>query len=164
MVYSLLFKTRLHGPVALLSFCHDLNDIILEVAKFLFHFRYQKGEINPTFTKLSQIFGRLLPISWFFTRIYYYPLKCMYGMTIISMNLAIWLLSVGAWLVMALNIIWFIVSIVKYSPWSFLNFLLNFSGLCPTIWHLWLEESPNCLILVQLKVKQRTRINKFNYN
>jgi ceramide synthetase len=89
---------------------HDFNDIFLEFAKFLHYLRQQNGKINIKFKRFSELSGTLMLITWFVTRIYYYPIKTSHGM-LLSPNKPILLpLIFLLWIIFEMALFWFAVS------------------------------------------------------
>ena len=133
---------RLTGTIGIAGLLHDSNDIALEGAKLLFHFRYQHGQINPFYAGLAHITGRLLLISWFITRIYYYPHKILIMSLDFPEYTLLWFLGVQLWIMFAMNIFWFTVNCANIFCLSIL-ISLYFSGSQPTIGHFSPAKSLN---------------------
>jgi ceramide synthetase len=107
---------------------HDFNDIFLELAKFLHYLRQQNGKINIKFKRFSELSGILILITWFVTRIYYYPIKVLYGM-LLSPNKSILLPIISLlWTVFAMDLFWFAVSFFPsfFDPQIFKKLNLNY--------------------------------------
>jgi ceramide synthetase len=106
---------------------HDFNDIFLELAKLFHYLRQQNGKINIKFKRFSELSGILILITWFVTRIYYYPIKALYGM-LLSPNKSIILpLIFLSWIIFAMDLFWFAVSIFAFfDPQVFKKLNLNY--------------------------------------
>ena len=127
---------RMHRIAAVSIIIHDFNDIFLELGKFFLIYRVRNGKNDPFYSTLSQIFLRLLAITWFITRIYLYPYMTVKNAKTSPKYLFVCFIGYQAFLIYILNLIWFTVShncldqnlIYSNFQWIAINFMSVMMG------------------------------------
>ena len=103
-------KYRAQECFIIIVILHDFNDIFLENAKLFYSLREQNGKINILFKNVVTICFILLPITWFITRIYLYPIYGIQRSFVYPNYSFVTLLTVFALLIYLMDLIWFAVS------------------------------------------------------
>ncbi|XP_070546418.1 ceramide synthase 1-like [Ptychodera flava] len=103
------YSVRCHRMGMLVLFCHDLTDVFLEAAKIFNYTKERNGKSHLLNEIIANVLFVLFAISWVILRMYWYPLKVLYGggcygnskvPLLTTMNVLIWMLQF-------LNIYWF---------------------------------------------------------
>ncbi|UYV67150.1 CERS1 [Cordylochernes scorpioides] len=116
----LSYGLRYHKTGSLILLLHDICDILLEVAKLNVYFKIQAGVKKPMFEQLANSAFLLFSVTWYVTRLYWYPLKALYtngavlsqtGIILpfgILMNSLLWVLQLlhVYWFSMILDFLW----------------------------------------------------------
>ncbi|KAG9350674.1 hypothetical protein JZ751_024563 [Albula glossodonta] len=81
------FAFRYHNIGVLVLFLHDINDIQLEFTKLNVYFKTRGGSYYFINDLLSNMGSVSFSITWFWFRLYWFPLKVLYASCISSLEL-----------------------------------------------------------------------------
>ncbi|CAJ0945212.1 unnamed protein product [Ranitomeya imitator] len=79
--YSLFRNDRMdryHNIGILVLFLHDFNDILLEFTKLNIYFKTRGGKYHKINAFITDIGSVLFSVSWFWFRLYWFPMKVLY--------------------------------------------------------------------------------------
>ncbi|XP_063146918.1 ceramide synthase 1 isoform X2 [Candoia aspera] len=115
IIFSYVF--RYHKIGILVLFLHDFSDIQLEFTKLNVYFKYRGGiyhRLNDTFSNAGCV---SFSVSWFWLRLYWFPLKVLYATCHTSLqsvpNIPFYFFFNGLLLILTLmNIYWFLYIVV----------------------------------------------------
>lgn len=107
------YAFRYHNVGILVFFLHDVNDIQLEFTKLNVYFKHRGGVYHRLNDVLSNIGCLTFSISWFWFRLYWFPLKVLYATCYSSLqsvpNIPFYFFFNALLLVLTLmNIYWFL--------------------------------------------------------
>lgn len=72
---------RCHNIGVLVLVLHDLSDILLEFSKLNVYLKVRGGKLHSIHDHMATVAFACFAITWFITRLYYYPRKVMYAAT-----------------------------------------------------------------------------------
>ncbi|VUZ40460.1 unnamed protein product [Hymenolepis diminuta] len=78
---SFSFFAKFHRIGLMVLFLHDISDVILELGKFLIALRSNYPEYASTLEHVANFLFAIFVLSWFYLRIYLFPIKVIYGTT-----------------------------------------------------------------------------------
>ncbi|XP_068127380.1 ceramide synthase 1 [Hyperolius riggenbachi] len=76
IIFSYAF--RYHNIGILVLFHHDINDILLEFSKLNVYFKTRGGTYHSVNGIITDIGSVLFSVSWFWFRLYWFPMKVLY--------------------------------------------------------------------------------------
>uniref|UniRef100_A0ACB8F1W3 Ceramide synthase 1 n=1 Tax=Sphaerodactylus townsendi TaxID=933632 RepID=A0ACB8F1W3_9SAUR len=79
VLIALSYVFRYHSVGILVLFLHDISDIQLEFTKLNVYFKYRRGVYHPLNDFISNVGCISFSISWFWFRLYWFPLKVLYA-------------------------------------------------------------------------------------
>ncbi|XP_030640039.1 ceramide synthase 1 [Chanos chanos] len=80
------YAFRYHNIGVLVLFLHDINDIQLEFTKLNVYFKTRGGRFHLVNDILSNIGSVSFSITWFWFRLYWFPLKVLYSSCVSSLQ------------------------------------------------------------------------------
>ncbi|KPP65769.1 ceramide synthase 1-like, partial [Scleropages formosus] len=80
------YAFRYHSIGILVLFLHDLNDILLEFTKLNVYFKSRGGHYHLVNDMLSTVGFISFGITWFWFRLYWFPLKVLYASIVTSVQ------------------------------------------------------------------------------
>ncbi|KAJ8277355.1 hypothetical protein GJAV_G00074290 [Gymnothorax javanicus] len=80
------YAFRYHNIGILVLFLHDINDILLEFTKLNVYFKTRGGVYHMLNDYLSDLGSVSFSITWFWFRLYWFPLKVLYASCISSVD------------------------------------------------------------------------------
>ncbi|KAM9330630.1 ceramide synthase 1 [Gastrophryne carolinensis] len=72
------YAFRYHNIGVLVIFHHDINDIIFEFSKLNVYFKTRGGTYHQLNSVITDIGSVLFSVSWFWFRLYWFPIKVLY--------------------------------------------------------------------------------------
>jgi len=113
-VFLLSFSlgTRSHRSGILALLFHDVCDILLEGTKLCLYFKSGGGPLANVLETIANVGFGCFTVTWFMTRLYWFPLKVIYGAcNFVQENKIqvpfILFLDSMLWILLAMNIYWF---------------------------------------------------------
>ncbi|KAG9332219.1 hypothetical protein JZ751_015510 [Albula glossodonta] len=79
------YAFRYHNVGVLVLFLHDVNDIQLEFTKLNVYFKTRGGGYHPVNNVISNLGCVSFCITWFWFRLYWFPLKVLYATCVSSL-------------------------------------------------------------------------------
>ncbi|XP_054837527.1 ceramide synthase 1 [Eublepharis macularius] len=79
VLIALSYVFRYHNVGILVLFLHDINDVQLEFTKLNVYFKYRGGVYHSLNDFISTIGCISFSVSWFWFRLYWFPLKVLYA-------------------------------------------------------------------------------------
>ncbi|KAG9328646.1 hypothetical protein JZ751_011625 [Albula glossodonta] len=107
------YAFRYHNVGVLVLFLHDVNDIQLEFTKLNVYFKTRGGGYHPVNNVISNLGCVSFCITWFWFRLYWFPLKVLYA-TCVSSLLSVpdipfyFFFNCLLFLLLLMNIYWFL--------------------------------------------------------
>ncbi|KAG5850768.1 ceramide synthase 1 [Anguilla rostrata] len=80
------YAFRYHNIGLLVLFLHDINDILLEFTKLNVYFKTRGGVYHMLNDVLSNLGSVSFSITWFWFRLYWFPLKVLYASCVSSLE------------------------------------------------------------------------------
>ncbi|XP_036410707.1 ceramide synthase 1-like [Megalops cyprinoides] len=80
------YAFRYHNIGVLVLFLHDVNDIQLEFTKLNVYFKTRGGGYHPMNNIISNIGCISFSVTWFWFRLYWFPLKVLYATCVTSLK------------------------------------------------------------------------------
>ncbi|KAJ8373296.1 hypothetical protein AAFF_G00266520 [Aldrovandia affinis] len=80
------YAFRYHNIGVLVLFLHDVNDIQLEFTKLNVYFKSRAGGYHPANNIISNLGCISFSITWFWFRLYWFPLKVLYATFVSSLS------------------------------------------------------------------------------
>ncbi|XP_054707136.1 ceramide synthase 1-like [Uloborus diversus] len=110
---SISYSLRYHNIGALVLLLHDICDILLEFTKLNVYFKTQGNVLKKKHEMMANVSFFCFTITWFVTRLYWYPLRVLFAATsdVQRMNLVLpcaLLMNTLLWILQILNIYWFL--------------------------------------------------------
>ncbi|XP_069623824.1 ceramide synthase 1 isoform X3 [Ranitomeya imitator] len=111
---SFSYAFRYHNIGILVLFLHDFNDILLEFTKLNIYFKTRGGKYHKINAFITDIGSVLFSVSWFWFRLYWFPMKVLYVTCCSSLesnpNIPFYFFfNILLFLLTLMNIYWFLV-------------------------------------------------------
>ncbi|XP_077869589.1 ceramide synthase 1-like [Saccoglossus kowalevskii] len=109
MLLAFSFVVRYHKLGVLVIFCHDICDVLLEIAKIFIQTKDRNGKFHVFNEIMANIFFGFFIVVWILCRLYWYPLKVLYaaGRFFFPVAPFVTTFNVMLWLLLMMNIYWF---------------------------------------------------------
>jgi ceramide synthetase len=109
------FSTRAHQAATITFFLHDFCDIWLEGTKCVLYFKDQGDKTYQLFEHMANVGFVVFSITWFWTRLYTFPLRllwiCTTQLTTLGLQVPLmFMLNCLLYMLLGMNIYWFSVS------------------------------------------------------
>ncbi|XP_062868548.1 ceramide synthase 1 [Trichomycterus rosablanca] len=110
---SFSYAFRYHNIGLLVLFLHDINDVQLEVTKLNVYFKSRGGKYYLINDILSTIAFVSFGVTWFWFRLYWFPLKVLYASCITSLQSVptipfYFFFNILLFILLLMNIYWFL--------------------------------------------------------
>ncbi|XP_077869591.1 ceramide synthase 1-like [Saccoglossus kowalevskii] len=109
MLLAFSYAVRYHKLGVLVIFCHDICDVLLEIAKIFIQTKDRNGKFHVFNEIMANIFFGFFIGVWILCRLYWYPLKVLYaaGRFFFPVAPFVTTFNVMLWLLLMMNIYWF---------------------------------------------------------
>ncbi|XP_023209834.1 ceramide synthase 1-like [Centruroides sculpturatus] len=112
ILLALSYSLRCHKIGLLVLIFHDISDIQLEFTKLVVYFKIQNGKFIMAYEIVANVMFCVFAVTWYVSRLYWFPLKALYAASSILMQRNIPLpfgftMNVLLWILLVMNIYWF---------------------------------------------------------
>lgn len=112
LAFSHAFRYNNIGVLVLLF--HDIDDILLEFSKLNVYFKLRGQKEYLIHEMIATVSFVTLAVTWFFSRIYFFPLKALYSAGSVTMTRdlgstlpLLFFMNAQLWVLFAMNLYWF---------------------------------------------------------